>query len=340
MLRVGLIGCGGIGAVHARCWLFMDKEVQLVAIADSNLGRAEKFKKNSENEIHTYASYVEMLESEVLDVVDICVPTFLHAELVMKAMEWVKNIIVEKPVCLTETEAEQLLHAEKERDCFVQVAHVVRFMDSYSYLKRISEEGNYGKLIAGSFSRISPRPVWMVGHDDVSRTGTMALDMHIHDADFIRYLMGGEPDGIDSRAVKDGNGTIQHIWSAYRYGDVLLTAEASWDYPVTLPFSQTFRVKFERAAVVLREDGNLTVYPDEGEAFQPEIEEKHELDLEINVSDIGPYIKEMKYFADRIIAGNKGGIAALSEAVQSLKLVKQEIVLAKAIIAGEEFALA
>ena len=52
-------------------------------------------------------------------------------------------------------------------------------MDEYAYLKRLADDKTFGKIVAGSFSRISPRPMWMAGHDDV---------------DFIRYLMNGDPD--------------------------------------------------------------------------------------------------------------------------------------------------
>ncbi|MBO5070256.1 MAG: Gfo/Idh/MocA family oxidoreductase [Roseburia sp.] len=325
MLRVGLIGCGGIGAVHARCWLMLHEEVRLVAIADSNRERANQFIQNTMTEIRIYSNYSEMLEKEILDIADICVPTFLHAEAAVKAMRWVKNIIVEKPVCLMVTEAEQMLKAEKEYGSFVQVAHVVRFTESYSFLKKVVKDGTYGKIVAGYFSRISPRPMWMAGHDDVNRTGTMALDMHIHDADFIRYLMEEEPDDVDSWVIKDENEVIQHIWSSYRYGKVRLVAEASWDYPIHMPFSQTFRVKLENAAIVLGRDGDLTVYPNDGNPFVPVLEEKKEVDLGINISDIAPYFKEIQYFVHRIQSGKKNGIITLADAVKSLELVNEEM---------------
>ncbi len=145
--------------------------------------------------------------------------------------------------------------------------------------------------------------------------------MHIHDVDFIRYLMDGEPDEMNAWAVKDKEGIVQHIWSSYRFGDALLTAEGSWDYPAEFPFSQTFRVRLEKAAVVLDESGVLTVYSEEGGKLVPELGEKEEMDLGINVSDLGPYMNEVKYFVETILAGNREGIASLSEAVASFRLV-------------------
>lgn len=326
MIRVGLIGCGGIGAVHAECWLAMKDKVRLVAVADMNEERAQKYADKAGGQM--YRDGRELLENEELDVVDICVPTFLHADYLEWAMAKVKNVIVEKPVCLTEAEAERILEAEKKSGALVQVAHVVRFTDAYAYLKKVVEDGTYGKVVAGDFARLSPRPTWMVGHDDVNRTGSMALDLHIHDVDFVRYLMNGDPDSIQTSSVKDENGIVQHIWTSYKYGDVVLMAEGSWNYTAGMPFAQTFRVRLERATVVLGEDGALKVYPEQGGVILPEIGAKEEMDMGINVSDMGPYLNEIKYFIETIETQNFNGIVPLSEAIASFRLAKKEMELA------------
>lgn len=327
MLRVGLIGFGGIGTVHARCYMALKEPVQLVAIAERNVQKAEKFIAENNQEFTVYSEWREMLEKESLDVFDICVPTFLHASIAIEAMNYVKNIIVEKPVCLNESEAEQMLEAQRKTGCFVQVAHVVRFMDEYAYVKKLADDKTYGKIVAGFFSRISPRPMWMAGHDDVTRTGGMAVDMHIHDVDYIRYLMNGEPDKVDAWSVKDENGSIQHIWSSYRYGDAMLTAEASWDYPANFPFAQTFRVRFEKAAVVLQADGTLIVYPEDGDTYIPKFDSRMQMDLGINVSDLGPYMNEIKYYVQAIGSGEMQSISGLTEAIETLRLVNRELVI-------------
>lgn len=321
-LKVGLIGCGGVGAIHAQCWQALGEEVKLVAIADADRARAEKTA--AAVGARVYEDGLQLLEQEELDVVDICLPTFLHARYVIKAVEYVKNVIVEKPVCLREEEAQQLLEAQERSGALVQVAHVVRFTDAYVFLKQMVDSGEYGRVVSGRFSRISPRPLWMKGHDEAERTGTMFLDMHIHDVDYVRYLMG-EPDGVSAWTVRDEKGIIQHIWSSYSYGDRMLVVEGSWDYPSGFPFHQTFRVKLEKAAVVLDETGLLTVYPQEGGSRIPELGQKQQMDLGINVSDLGPYLNEMKYFVEMIRTGNRHGAAAMSEAIASYRLAMKEL---------------
>ena len=323
MLKVGLIGCGGIGAMHAECWLALGDKVDLVAVADACVEKAQKY--GDKSGARVYADGMELLETEQLDIVDICVPTFLHAEYVLRAAESVKNIMVEKPVCLHEREAKRLLEAQQKYATRVQVGHVVRFTGAYKYLKEVVSSGRYGAVVAGHFSRISGRPVWMKGHDDRNRTGTMALDLHIHDADYIRYLMGGEPDKTEVCGTRNKEGIIQHLWSSYRYGDAVLVAEASWDYPKTYPFASTFRIKLEKAAIALDSQGVLKVYPEEGDAFVPELEKPVMKDMGINVSDMGPYLNEMRYFLELIEKDRPQGIASMEEAVASFRLVQKEM---------------
>ena len=324
-LRVGLIGCGGIGFVHAKSWMEQKEKAVLVAIADFDTEKADKIA--LECGAAVYKDAHEMMQKEELDVVDICLPTFLHTDYCIAAMQYVKNIIVEKPVCLTEQEAQRLLEAQKATGALVQVAQVARFARPYIYLKEVLDNGRYGRLLTGNFVRISPKPVWVKDYDNVNRTGGMAVDLHIHDVDYIRYLMGGDPDQVTSTVRKDADGIVHHIWSTYRYKDAVLMAEGSWAYPLSMPFANTYRVMLEKATIIWDEKKVLTVYPEDGEAFKPQLEEDVVMDLGINISNFGVFLRELGCFAD-VIQKNSDSVVPLSEAISSLRLVKQELAIA------------
>ena len=326
MLRVGLIGIGGIGAVHAKAYNSLQNKVTLAAIADFNEEKAKEIAKESGATVYRDAK--EMLEKEQLDLVDICLPTALHAEYVLAALDHVKNVLVEKPVCLTLEEAEKLLAKEKETGGRVHVAHVVRFTTQYAYLKNIMDSGVYGKLITADFHRFSPKPTWVFDYDNPKRTGGMPIDLHIHDADYVRYLMGGDPDDVKTVASATEGGIIRHLWSTYFYGDTVITAEASWDFPVSMPFNRGFRAVFEKATVSLEAGFGVTVYPEEGEAFQPTLPERVKMDLGINIKDFGTFLYEIETFVDAILE-NRESPVPLSEAVEALRLVQRELSCAK-----------
>ena len=96
MIKVGLIGCGFMGAMHANCYKNIDG-VKLVAVADIRREKAEELACGAE----IYSDGKDLIEKADVDVIDICLPTFLHAEYALMAMEKVKYLFVEKPVALT-----------------------------------------------------------------------------------------------------------------------------------------------------------------------------------------------------------------------------------------------
>ncbi len=320
MLRVGLIGCGGIGAVHAKCWIYMNEKTELAAIADASVERAEAIAKECGAAVYSDAE--EMLKNENLDIVDICLPTALHTRFAVLAMKHAKNVIIEKPICLTEEDAKLLLATEKETGACVQVAHIVRFGTAHEYLKRVYDSKEYGKIKTGTFIRISPKPVWVNGYNDVTRTGGMQLDLQIHNLDFIRYLMGGDPEHVGTVLSRANDGVIEHLFAHYRYGDALFTDECSWEYPTCMPFKAGYRVRFEGATLVLDGD-ELTVYPEEGEPFKPELEERVVADLGINVTNFGDFLTELGAFADAVKDGRAQ--VPLSDAIAAFRLAKEQL---------------
>lgn len=323
MLRVGLIGCGGMGSVHATVWSEMTDKVELVAVADLNQdkwqGLADKLGAKF------YKDAYEMMEKEDLDLVDICTPTVTHAVFAITAAEHVKHILVEKPICLYDEEAELLLKAEKETGATIHVAHVTRFTAQSRYIKRLIDTGIYGKIVTADFHRFSPDPAWVVDHNNPAKTGGMAIDLHIHDVDFVRYIMGGDPDELNSTVHKRADGTVDHIWASYRYGSAILSTECSWDYPVCMPFDKGFRVRFEKATVIYSADRQLTVYPENGDAFIPELEKTELRDLGINIKTIGDFARELNCFADAILDGNKKSPVPLSDAISAIRLIRREL---------------
>lgn len=324
MIKIGLIGCGFMGGMHSACY----KEIEgatVVAVADVRKEKADEIAAVHGAEV--YASGMELIANADVDVVDICLPTYLHTEHAVAAMKAGKNVFVEKPICLNEDETELLLKTEKETGAKVQVGQVIRFWDEYVWLKEAYDEKRYGKLISAAFRRLSSYPTWAWDGwlHDAARSGSMALDLHIHDVDFMRYLLG-EPDGLTSRAVRDEGGTIEQIFTIFDYGDAAVSVEGCWDFPADFPFRAEFCVKFEKATVVNDANG-LAVYPVDGGVIKPELTPSFEGNNDIggNLSSLGGYYNELRYFIENLEAGKPLTVAPLIEGVRSAKLVYKEI---------------
>ena len=81
MLKVAVVGVGGISGAHIPAWDEMEN-AELVALCDIRPERMEQY----ENKRH-YTDFEEMLSNEEIDILDICLPTYLHADYAVKAME-------------------------------------------------------------------------------------------------------------------------------------------------------------------------------------------------------------------------------------------------------------
>ena len=136
MLKVGLIGCGFMGAMHANCYKNI-VGVEVVAFSDIRREKAEELQKGTNAVI--YDNALELINNAKVDVIDICLPTFLHAKYAMLAMEKVKYVFVEKPVALTVEEGNLMIEKAKATGAQVQVGQVIRFWDEYVKLKEILE---------------------------------------------------------------------------------------------------------------------------------------------------------------------------------------------------------
>ena len=323
MLKVGLIGCGFMGTMHANCYKNITG-VEIVAIADIRKEKAEELAKGTNAKL--YGDGKDLIANAKVDVIDVCLPTYLHAKYAMLAMEKAKYVFVEKPVALTVEEGKAMINKAKETGAQVQVGQVIRFWDEYVELKKIIESGVYGKVINANFRRISPRPEWGWNNWllDTSLSGGAGQDLHIHDIDYVLSLFG-EPKNFYS--VKNINGEKNsYVNTLMKYDDFVVGVEGTWDLPSSHPFEATFRVVFEKA-VVENAGGKFMLYDKSG-AKEIKIEKKDIIGDEYkggNISDLGGYFNELVYLCDKASKGEKIEKATLENGVSSLEFLLKEL---------------
>ncbi len=335
-MRIGLIGCGGMGTTHNLSLKALSSlyEIEVVALADCRKEFLEKASKIWPD-AKKYDFGMDLIKEEKLDLVHICLPSYLHAEHAVAAMKQGMNVFVEKPVCLTKEECTILLDTKNRTGVQVMVGQVVRSFPEYQYLKKVYEENQFGKLKSIVMQRISGDATW--GFEDwfhqEEKSGSVILDLHVHDLDFLRYMIG-EPDKFNVVATRFDKGTINQVITQYQFGDVFATAEGLWDVSTTLAFEANFRAVFEEATVVFNsiKKPSLTVHQKNGEVLRPELVKEFDRKDDsagINISDLGPYYTEIKYFIECLIEGNENIVAPLEEGVKSVQLAIEELNAAK-----------
>lgn len=325
-MKVGLIGCGGMGTTHNLSLkaLSSKMDVEVTALADCRPEFLEKAAEQWPN-ARLYKTGMELLEAETLDSVHICLPSYLHTEHAVAAMDKGINVFVEKPVCLTEEEAQKLLDAKMRNKVQVMVGQVVRSFDEYRYLKDCYDTNRYGELKSITMQRVSGDAAW--GFEDwfhkEDKSGSVVLDLHVHDLDFLRYMLG-EPDSFEVRATAFESGMINQIFTTYEFGKVFAVTEGIWDISSALPFEASFHACFEEASIVFRgrEEKPLTVYKNDGTIEYPKLEREYDVKDDsagINVSNLGPYYTEIKYFIECLQGGREVEVAPLEEGIKSVR---------------------
>jgi len=320
MLRIGLIGCGFMGRMHANVYKTLDN-ARLVAAADVKPEVAEKYA--ADFGLTPYSSLEAMLAAEEIDVVDICLPTYLHSETAVKAAQTGKHVFSEKPMALDLDQADAMISACKEAGVQLMIGHCIRFWPEYAILKKLTVDESLGKLLSINLTRYGAFPTWSSDNwlADASKAGGGVMDMHIHDTDYVHYLLG-EPDALHSWGTVDQRGPSQ-VFTTMTFGKTIAHLEGGWNLPTHTPFKHSFRAIFERGAAIM-DAGPLTIYEDGKDPVIPEIP-KMEAGGGGNISDLGGYYHELKYFADRVLAGQPLEIVTPQSSRQSLATTLEEI---------------
>lgn len=291
MLKIGLVGVGGISGAHIPAWEEMEN-AELVALCDIRTERLEKYPDKKH-----YTDYEEMLEKEEFDIIDICLPTYLHADYAIKAMEKGINVICEKPISLKEEDVERVYSTAKKNNVKFMVAQVLRFWPEYELLKEIYDTKKYGELLSGTMTRLGCYPKWSWDGwmMDEKRSGLTPFDLHIHDLDFMVYAFGMPKVAYQFRAKKPDQDFIS---LSYDFGSFSINSEASW-YATSYPFTAEFRFQFEDA-LVANENGKMVIFLRDDKKI--DLSQEAEGDTgSINLPKSDAYANEIKYFANCVV---------------------------------------
>ena len=275
MLKYAILGFGGLGKVH-----FGNREeiknrtgAELVAICDVEKSAFEKNTSTNLGDDNTtldlsglnlYTDAAEMFEKEEIDFIISALPTFIHEKYAVMAMEKGINVFSEKPMAINYEQGKNMLEVARKNNVKLMIGQCVRYGGSFAYIKKLIDSGEYGKVVDAEFYRLgtAPRWSWQNWFLDETLSGGAALDLHVHDVDFINYAFG-RPKAVCSTAT---NFVTKHdsMQTIYYYDDVTVTAKGAWGYAHTYPFHAEYRIRFEKASFELNSKGFLR-YLNEGE---------------------------------------------------------------------------
>lgn len=326
MLRVGIIGFGGMGMKHFGCYDVLH-DAEVTAVADV---RADRLKPGAASmrinigegsvtidaDRHKlYSNPDDLVADPDVDVVDICLPTFLHAEYAKKALRAGKHVLCEKPMALTYAECLEVLEVAKDAPGKFMVAQCVRFFPAYDYLNETVQSDRLGRILQLSMWRGSALPTWSWEHwlRDHKRSGGMIVDLHVHDADFVHYLLG-RPKAVCSTGAIGGTGGYDVVDTQYIYEQkVAVRASGNVTLPSDFGFEACFFAAFERGCMRFStaDPRGLTETTEEG-AHLPDLPQTD------------GYQEEIAYFVRCVLNDEEPAMVEPESSAFSLRLVEAE----------------
>ncbi|WP_024293134.1 Gfo/Idh/MocA family protein [Lacrimispora indolis] len=149
MVRVGIIGCGNIGGVHAMV-LNEIEEVSLCALADNRLERAEEYSARfTGRKAKAYGSMEEMLEKEELDVVHICTPHHCHVPMASDALKKGLHVFMEKPPAISREQFNELLRVSDQSRGRLGICFQNRYNETTKKVNELLAQGMLGRIKGG-----------------------------------------------------------------------------------------------------------------------------------------------------------------------------------------------
>ncbi|PSL03701.1 putative dehydrogenase [Haloactinopolyspora alba] len=242
--RIGIVGTGFMGSVHAAGWAACP-DAELTAVLSGPGGSPDPLAR--EYGMHACDDLDELLDR--VDVVDVCVPTDVHHEITVRAARAGRSVVCEKPLARTPAAAADMITTCRQAGVALLPAHVVRFFPEYAAAKAAVDDGAVGEPAVVRLARSTFQPQqpgsWYV---DEARSGGLHFDLMVHDFDYARWV-AGEVVGVYARSVRasraeaDAGSVPDHVLAILRHASGAIShVDGSWAHP-----PPTFRTRAEIA---------------------------------------------------------------------------------------------
>lgn len=325
-LGIGIIGLGFMGRTHLAAFAAANEiglSNTLVSVADADperrAGRVAEggnFDTGAKSDllfdpklVRAHADPRGVIDDPAVELVSICTPTGTHVELALAALAAGKHVLVEKPLAISSADVQRLAEAANRSERLCMPAMCMRFWPGWDWLREHIRRGTFGAVKSAVFSRLGTRPGWNPAfYADPSRSGGALFDLHIHDADFVRWCFG-EPSSVSS------SGSLDHVTTLYRFanGPAHVVAEGGWDHTGGFAFRMRYIVVFENATAEFdfsREPRLVLSRGGKSEA--------------VELPQHTGYDGEVRHLLAMIARGDRNLVATLDEAVALTRMLEAE----------------
>ena len=235
MVKIGILGTG-FGKEHAKIYQKMNN-VHIVKVFGRNRDKLNEIEKDFS--IKTTDKIEDLLTDDTIELVDICLPTKIHKEYVIKALENGKHVFCETPISYDVSEIEEMKQAAQTHQKKVFVDLFIKYSDPHRYAIEKAKDQSLGSPISVSCYQRTP-PNW--GDMTIRK---LVYDMMIHNLDFVSELLG-VPLKVTAKGLEHKN---SQVYATLTYQDAVAMVEATSQLPAKAPFQIGFTVVFEKGSI-------------------------------------------------------------------------------------------
>jgi predicted dehydrogenase len=310
-VRVAVFGAGAMGTVHAGAWARID-DVDLAAVVGRSPSRAGDLA--ARFAVPAFTDPAAVLDDASVDAVDLTVPTALHRDLAIAALERGKHVLCETPLAPCVADVDTMIAAARRAGCTLQVAQLVRLAQPNVEVRELVRAGALGRPLVVSCERLWPG---LDALDDPTDHHGDALDeVALFDLDWLLWCFG-LPDAVAAHASTTSGTRVDHVFVVLEFGAVRAFVEASVRLPASFPFRLATRV--------VCEDDTVQWSVRFGTAGPPEvIASRHPRRGAAEIrSPRGPdpYLAECRHFADVVRGKADPGLLDPAGARDGLRIV-------------------
>jgi len=327
-VNLGIIGLGFMGQTHIKAYRQVPG-ANIVALCDAvrlpadgnltgvagNIASTDAIKFDM-SVVKGYRDYRELLANPDVQLVDICLPTPLHAETTIAALTAGKHVLCEKPLARNVGICREIVAATKQAQGFFMPAHCLRFWPEWAWLKQAIADARFGKMLAVKLTRLSEPPGWSQGTylkgDD---SGGALLDLHIHDTDFVQFCLG-RPQAVCSTGQSRLSGAIDHVTTLYQVASgASVVAEGSWLMGQGYGFKMAYTAVFENATAD---------YDSSRGAEALKVFEKGKGAQVLKCDGADGYVGELRHMIESIQAGRAPTVVTAEDGLSAVAICEAE----------------
>ncbi|RFB17994.1 gfo/Idh/MocA family oxidoreductase [Bacillus sp. HNG] len=317
MSNIGLVGLGFIGKTHLEAYQQLEN-CRVTDICSRNEGKDKDIIQNYNGSF--VSDYDELLSNKEIDIIDLCVPTFLHEEYIIKAARAGKHIICEKPLTLTIESANRIMNEVNKNGVKLFVCHVLRFWPAYKAIKSLSETDKLKDIQIIHAKRLGQVPKWSDWFLYPEKSGGALFDLHIHDIDFVYYL-SGEVESVYAVGNKNKYGAWDHVMTTLTFTNKSKAyVEASQRMPKGYPFTMSLRAQAIQGTLEFNLIAGENIENIE-EATNQLIYYNHEERLALPIEKKDAFQNELSYFVNCVAKDQENLIVPLHDVLYTLKLL-------------------